>query len=176
MLIYILIALAVIVAILAIVVATRQANFSVTRSGTIAAPPAAVFALVNDFHNWEKWSPWSKMDPTAKLTFDGAAAGLGAQYAWAGNAKVGAGSMEITESHPSERIRITLSFTKPMAATNLTEFTFKPYGNQTSVIWTMSGKNNFIGKAMHLLIDCDKMIGGNFEQGLANMNEVVGKK
>jgi len=176
MLIHILIVLVALAAIFIAVVATRPADFSVTRSGTIAAPPATVFALVNDFHNWEKWSPWSKMDPTAKLTFNGAAAGAGAQYAWVGNAKVGAGRMEITESRAAERIRITLEFSKPMAATNLTEFTFKPAGNQTAVTWTMSGKNNFIGKAMHLLINCDKMIGGNFEEGLANMNAVVGKK
>ena len=116
------------------------------------------------------------MDPMAKLNFDGAVAGVGAKYAWAGNAKVGAGRMEITESRPAELIRITLVFSKPMAATNLTEFTFQPEGYQTVVTWRMTGKNNFIGKAMHLLIDCDKMIGGQFEQGLTNMNEVVGKQ
>jgi uncharacterized protein YndB with AHSA1/START domain len=176
MLILILIVLLAIAAIFIVVVATRPADFSVTRSGTITAPPATVFALVNDFHNWEKWSPWARMDPMAKNSFDGAAAGVGAKFAWAGNAKVGQGRMEVTESRPGELIRITLVFSKPMAATNLTIFTFEPEDYQTAVTWQMSGKNNFIGKAMHLLINCDKMIGGQFEQGLANMNEVVAKK
>jgi uncharacterized protein YndB with AHSA1/START domain len=176
MLIDILIGLAAIAVIFIAVVAMRPADFGVTRSGTIAAPPAEVFALVNDFHNWEKWSPWYRMDPTAKNTFDGAAAGLGAKFAWAGNAKVGEGHMEIMESRPAELVRIKLVFIKPMANTNLTEFTFKPAGSQTAVNWSMAGKNNFICKAIHLFVNFDKIVGGQFEQGLANMNEAVGKK
>jgi uncharacterized protein YndB with AHSA1/START domain len=173
MLIDILIVLVAIAAIFIAVVAMRPTDFGVTRSGTIAAPPAVVFPYINDYHNWEKWSPWYRMDPTSKITYEGAAAGLGAKYAWAGNAKVGQGRMEITESRPNELIRMRLEFIKPMAATNTTDFTFEAVGGQTTITWSMAGKNNFVGKAMHLMVNFDKIVGGQFEQGLANMNEVI---
>jgi hypothetical protein len=114
------------------------------------------------------------MDPNAKSTYAGPIAGPGSSMEWDGNNKVGAGRMTIMESHPNERIEIKLEFFKPFKATNTAEFTFKPEGSQTSVTWTMSGKNNFMGKAMHLIINCDKMVGGQFEQGLANLNSVTG--
>src|SRR4030095_433305 len=111
--------------------------------------------------------------PNAKNTFEGPSAGEGAVFRWAGNKNVGEGSMTITESRPNDLIRIRLEFLKPFAATNATEFTFTPQGNQTLVTWTMSGKNNFIAKAIGLFIDCDKMIGGMFEKGLAQMKSLA---
>jgi hypothetical protein len=98
---------------------------------------------------------------------------VGALFKWAGNNQVGEGTMTITESRPSELIRIKLEFLKPFAATNASEFTFTPQGNQTVVTWSMSGKNNLIGKAMSLVMNCDKMVGGQFERGLASMKSVV---
>ncbi len=167
------IALALIVIVFAIVVATRPADFRITRTTSIAAPPAAVFAQVNDFHKWEGWSPWAKLDPTMKTTYDGPAEGPGAGYAWAGKSEVGEGRMTITESHPSDLVRIKLEFRKPIAATNTTEFTFKPEGNQTAVIWTMTGTNNFMGKAFDLVMNMDKMVGADFEKGLAQMKSLL---
>ncbi|HMJ89486.1 MAG TPA: SRPBCC family protein [Candidatus Acidoferrum sp.] len=169
----ILIGIAVIVVVFLIVVATRPGEYRVTRSATIAAPPAAVFAQVNDFHKWEAWNPWGKIDPAIKQTYEGAPAGKGAIYAWVGNKDVGEGRMTITESRPSDLILINLEFFKPMAGTSLTEFTFKPEGNGTIVTWTMSGKNNFMAKAMCLFMNMDKMIGGQFEKGLAAIKAVV---
>jgi hypothetical protein len=113
------------------------------------------------------------MDPVCKNTFEGAAAGTGAIFIWAGNKKVGEGRMTITESRPSELIRIKLEFLKPFKATNTAEFTFKSQGNQTLVTWSMSGKNNFMGKAFGLFVNCDKMVGGDFEKGLAAMKSVA---
>ena len=170
----ILIAIAAIVVLFAIFVSTRPSDFRVSRTGRISAPPEVVFENVNDLHKWEAWSPWAKMDPNAKSTYAGPIAGPGSSMEWNGNNKVGAGRMTIMESHPNERIEIKLEFFKPFKATNTAEFTFKPEGSQTSVTWTMSGKNNFMGKAMHLIINCDKMVGGQFEQGLANLNSVTG--
>ena len=167
------IALALIVIVFAIVVATRPADFRITRTATIAAPPAAVFAQVNDFHKWEAWSPWAKLDPTMKTTYDGPAEGSGTGYAWAGNSEVGEGRMTITESHPNDLVRIKLEFRKPIAATNTTEFTFKPEGNQTAVNWTMTGTNNFMGKAFDLVMNMDKMVGADFEKGLAQMKSLL---
>src|SRR5476651_169038 len=106
-----------------IVVAMQPGEFRVERTATMAAPAGDVFAQVNDFHKWEAWSPWAKMDPAAKNTFEGPASGVGAKFSWDGNDKVGAGRMTITESKSSERIAIQLEFLKPFAATNVAEFT-----------------------------------------------------
>jgi hypothetical protein len=170
----ILIAIAAVVVLFAIFVSTRPSDFRVSRTGRISAPQDVVFENVNDLHKWEAWSPWAKMDPNAKSTYAGPVAGPGSSMEWNGNNKVGAGRMTIEDSRANERIQIKLEFFKPFKATNTAEFTFKPEGSQTSVTWTMSGKNNFMGKAMHMIINCDKMIGGQFEQGLANLNSVAG--
>ena len=122
MLLKILIPVAVIVFGFLVVVAMQPADFRVTRTATIAAPAAAVFAQVNDFHNWQAWSPWEKMDPAMKRTYEGAPAGRGAIYAWVGNKEVGEGRMTVTESRPNELIRIKLEFGKPFRATNVAEF------------------------------------------------------
>ncbi|HZU31126.1 MAG TPA: SRPBCC family protein [Candidatus Angelobacter sp.] len=127
----ILVTAAAIVVVFVVIVATRPADFSVTRSKTISAPATVVFAQVNDFHNWNAWSPWAKMDLTMKTTYEGPSAGTSASYSWAGNSKVGAGRMTIVESRPSELIRIRLEFLKPFPATNQTEFTFKSQDSQT---------------------------------------------
>ncbi|HKX63042.1 MAG TPA: SRPBCC family protein [Verrucomicrobiae bacterium] len=156
-----------------IVVATRPAEYRVTRSATMAAPASAVFPQVNDLQKFNSWSPWAKIDPNAKYTFAGPASGKGASLAWTGNNEVGEGKMTITESRPNDLIRFHLEFYKPMSGTSETEFTFKPEGNQTAVTWTMTGRNNFIAKAMCMFMDMDKMVGGQFEQGLASMKSIV---
>jgi uncharacterized protein YndB with AHSA1/START domain len=169
----ILVAIPILVVLFIIIVATRPDDFRITRSGTIAAPPEKVFPHVNDLHKWEAWSPWAKMDPACKNTFDGSPAGAGAIFSWAGNKKVGEGRMTIIESRPGDLIRIKLEFFKPFKATNTAEFTFKGEGNQTVVTWSMSGKNNFMGKAFGLFMNCDKMVGSDFEKGLAAMKSVA---
>jgi hypothetical protein len=169
----ILIALALIVVAFLVVVAMQPAEFRVMRAATISAPPPAVFAQVNDLHNWEAWSPWGKLDPAMKQSYEGTPAGAGAICTWAGNSKVGEGRMTITESSPSDLVRLKLEFLKPFAATCTSEFTFKPEGDQTAVTWSMAGKNNFIAKAFGLFMNSDKMVGGDFERGLAQMKSVV---
>ena len=169
----ILIALGVIVVVLVIVVALRPAEYRVVRSATVSAPAAVVFEQVNDLHKFQAWSPWARLDPTSKNTFEGPPAGTGAAFAWVGNSKVGEGRMTIIESRPNEAIGIRLDFVKPFAGTSSAAFTFKPEGNQTAVTWSMTGRHNFIVKAMSLFMSMDKMIGGMFEQGLANLNAVA---
>jgi len=173
MLTTILIVLAVAIFMFVIIVALRPADFRITRTATVSAPASLVFALVNDLHEWEIWSPWEKMDPALKKTFEGPSAGTGAKYSWAGSNKVGEGRMTITESRPSELVLIQLEFLKPFKATHTVEFTFKPEGNQTVVAWSMFGKNNFMAKAFHLFVDFDRMIGGDFEKGLAQMKSAA---
>jgi uncharacterized protein YndB with AHSA1/START domain len=172
----ILIALVVIVGILLGVIATRPDDFRVTRSATFNAPPATVFPQVNDFQKWEAWSPWAKLDPNVKNTFEGPTAGAGAVFRWVGNNEVGEGGMTILESRPNELVRIKLDFIKPFEGTSTAEFTFQPSGDQTTVTWAMFGKNNFIGKAFSLFVDCDKMMGGQFEKGLESMRAVAEAK
>jgi uncharacterized protein YndB with AHSA1/START domain len=168
-----LIGVAVIVIVFLAVVALRPSDFRVTRTANISAPAPVVFAHVNDLHKWQEWSPWAKLDPAAKGTFEGPPAGTGAVFAWAGNNKVGEGRMTITESHPSDLVRFRLEFQKPFTATNTAEFTFKPEGNQTAVTWSMAGKNNFVFKAVGLFMNCDKMMGGQFEKGLTDLKSLA---
>ncbi|MFO1519530.1 MAG: SRPBCC family protein [bacterium] len=168
----ILLFLVILVAGFSVYAATRPSDFKVSRSTTISAPPAKVFAQVNDFHKWDAWNPWAKMDPNAKNTFEGAASGQGAGFRWAGNRQVGEGSMTILESKPNEKIQIQLDFLKPFKGTNMAEFTFQPQGDKTAVTWTMTGKKNFIAKAIGVFMDCDKMIGDQFEKGLVGMKQV----
>lgn len=165
--------LAAIAAVLVIIIAVQPSSFRVARSATMAAPPAVVFAQVNDFQKWQAWSPWAKLDPAAKNTFEGPAAGTGAIFRWAGNNDVGEGKMTIVESRPRELVRFRLEFYKPMAGICDAEFTFKPVGDQTTVAWTMTGRNNFIAKAMCLAMDMDQMVGGQFEKGLASIKSIV---
>lgn len=173
MLYYILGAVAVLVIVLLIVIATRPGIYQVTRTGKVSAPPAAAFEEVNDFHRWSAWSPWEKIDPNLQRTFEGPSSGKGAIYRWQGNKQVGAGNMTITESRPGELVRIRLEFIKPFAALCDTQFAFKPEGNDTAVVWTMNGTNNFMAKAMCLFMNMDKMIGKDFEKGLAQLKAVV---
>ncbi len=158
-----------------IVAALQPADFRISRAATLAAPPAVVFDYFNDFHRWNEWSPWARMDPNAKQTYSGPPSGVGSGFAWAGNNQVGEGNMTITKSEPNELIELRLEFTKPFAAVNKTEFVFKPEGSGTNVTWTMSGRNTFMAKAVTLIMNCDKMVGGQFEQGFANLKEVLAK-
>ncbi len=164
-----------IILILFVIITARPDHFQVSRSASIKASAEAVFAHVNNFHQWEAWSPWVKIDPQAKTIYRGPEQGAGAAFFWDGNQNVGTGSMTIIESRPSEYIKILLNFEKPFAGKNDVEFTFKPQGDVTLVTWSMSGKNDFMGKAMSLIFNCDKMIGDQYDKGLAQLKAVVEK-
>lgn len=173
MLVKILGALVVVVAGLAVVVALQPSDFRISRTATIAAPAPVVFAQVNDFRNWAAWSPWAKLDPAMRQTYEGAPAGAGAIYTWVGNREVGEGRMTIVESRPSDLIRVKLDFVKPLAGTSVAEFTFRSEGDRTAVTWTMTGEKSFVAKAIHLVMSMDRMIGDQFEKGLAAMKTVA---
>jgi uncharacterized protein YndB with AHSA1/START domain len=159
--------------VLVVVIAMQPSEFLVTRTATINAAPDQVFGLVNDFHNWEKWSPWAELDPNMELTYEGPEAGEGAVYAWDGNSEVGKGRMVITDSKPHEHIAMDLIFEEPFAGTSQTDFQFKEADEKTEVTWTMSGKNDFIAKAFSLMMDMDEKIGGDFERGFSRMNALA---
>jgi uncharacterized protein YndB with AHSA1/START domain len=168
MLAIILFLVAVVVVLFVIIVAARPGKFTVARSTLIGAQPETVFDQVNNLRNWEPWSPWAKLDPSAKTKYDGPPEGLNAGFGWDGN-KSGAGHMTIIESRPPQLVRFRLDFERPFKGTNQAEFTFKAQGEGTVVTWTLTGKSNFIMKAFGLFVDCDKMCGTQFENGLADL-------
>jgi uncharacterized protein YndB with AHSA1/START domain len=173
MLAYILVGLVILVAVLSVVVGMRPAAFRIERSVIVAAPPEQIFVHVIDFRRWQAWSPWEKMDPHMNKTFSGAASGPGASYAWSGDRKVGAGRMTIESAIRPSEIRVKLEFLKPWQATNLATFSFEPTDAGTNVTWAMDGRNKFAAKAAGLFIDIDKLVGADFERGLAALKALV---
>jgi Polyketide cyclase / dehydrase and lipid transport len=155
------------------IVALQPSAFHIARRTTIPAAAPAVFAQINDFRNWQNWSPWEGIDSSMKRIYEGPTSGTGAAYAWAGNPQIGEGRMTIIESRPPEFIQIRLEFIKPFAATHTAEFLLQPEGNNTTVTWSMSGTKNFVAKGFGLLMSMDKMIGGQFEKGLQQLGSAA---
>ncbi len=172
MLVNILLILVAIVVGLLLFAATRPDTFRLERQTTIKVPADQIFAHLNDFRAWAAWSPWEKMDPAMQRTHSGATSGVGASYGWEGP-KVGAGRMEILEATPPHGAVIKLDFSKPFEAHNTIRFTLTSAGGSTTVNWAMEGKNNFMAKAMGLVMNMDKMVGKDFEAGLANLKALV---
>lgn len=163
------------VAVFLVLAATRPDTFRVERSITIGAPPGKIHALINDFGRWQAWSPYEKKDPAMKRIRSGPAAGQGAVYAWEGNGEIGKGRMEIIETTPAS-IRIRLDFAEPFEAHNIAEFVLSPQGDATRVTWAMHGPNDFVGKMIQTVIDMDRMVGADFEAGLASLKALSEKQ
>lgn len=175
MLLKVLVGVALVLSVFAVVVATRPAAFRIARSITIDAPPEDAFALVNDFHQWSVWSPYERLDPNLTRTFEGPRTGTGAVYAYSGNEKVGAGRITLEKSVAPSEIRLRLEFIKPFVATNRGSFTFERTERGTKVTWAMEGRNNFLSKAFSLVVDMDKLVGSDFERGLAALETAAEK-
>lgn len=169
------IAVVVIVAGILAFAATRPDSFRVVRTASIKAPPEKIYPMLADFHAWQAWSPWEKLDPALKRTFSGAPSGKGAVYEWAGDSKVGAGRMEIADVVVPSKVAIQLDFLAPIEGHNVTVFTLAPAGDVTSVTWDMSGPSNFLTKVMGVFVSMDSMIGKDFETGLANLKAAAEK-
>jgi uncharacterized protein YndB with AHSA1/START domain len=182
-------------ALLALAIFIQPDSFVVRREAVIDASPRKVFAAINTLRNWEFWSPWAKLDPNAETRYEGPGAGPGASYEWSGDNKIGAGRMTIVDSRPGERVALSLDMRKPFAATSDVTFVLSPEGEasdgpwlaralgfggdfgtgKTHVVWSMSGKASLIGRAMNLFMSRDKMIGAQFEKGLANLGALLSK-
>ena len=167
------IVLAVAIAIVLIIAASKPDTFSVRRAATVRAPAEKIFALINDFHRWGTWSPYEARDPAMKRSYSGPANGVGAVYGWDGNNNVGAGRMEILETSPPAKIVIKLDFFKPFEGHNTAEFTILPQGDATDVRWVMHGPAPFMSRLMQVFINLDRMIGKDFEIGLANLKRLT---
>ena len=148
-----------------------MASFELSRATTVAAPPERVHALLDDFHQWQRWSPWEGLDPDLRRTYTGPEKGVGSHYAWSGNKKAGEGTMEMVESTPTAVV-VDLRFLKPFEATNLTRFDLTPEGGGTHVVWTMTGGRNALMSLLGRLY-FDKAIGKDFDRGLAQLKAVA---
>lgn len=166
---------AVIIAALLGYATTRPDTFRVERTISIKAPPERIFVHINDFHRWNEWSPWEKLDPAMKRSYYGITPGRGSAYAWEGNDKVGAGKMEILVSEPPLKVSIKLDFIRPFEGHNTAEFTLAGKGDTTDVTWAMFGPSPYISKVMGVFFSMDKLIGKDFETGLANLKAVTEK-
>jgi uncharacterized protein YndB with AHSA1/START domain len=153
--------------------AVKPDSFRVQRSATIKAAPDQIFALINDFKAWPQWSPYENRDPNLQRTLSGADAGPGAVYEWKGDKNVGQGRMEILESTAPNKITIKLDFLKPFEAHNTATLTMVPKGESTDVTWAMDGPSPFIAKVMGIFMNFDKLIGTDFETGLANLKHLT---
>lgn len=169
----ILLVLVALVLVFVIFVALQPSDYRVERTTTVDAPASQVFAHVNDFHKWEAWSPWAKLDPNAKVTFEGPAAGQGTVMSWAGDENVGVGKMTLVESKPEEAIRIRVDFVEPFEGGTDSDFSFTPDGDRTEVAWAMHGHHNFMEKAFCLVTNGLDMMGEDIEKGLANLKSVA---
>jgi len=168
--------LAALVIVILVLASFQPKTFRVERAAVMNAKPAVVFAQFNDLHNWMAWSPWEKRDPAMKRTYDGPKSGKGAGYGWDGNGRVGAGRMTIVESTAPSRIVVDIDFSRPMVAHDKGIYTFTKVAGGTEVRWAMEGQVPFVGRIFHLFTNMDKMIGGDFETGLANLKTIVEKK
>ncbi|WP_291863503.1 SRPBCC family protein [Bradyrhizobium sp.] len=167
--------LAIAIAIVLILAATKPNTFSVQRAALVNAPPEKIFPLINDFHKWANWSPYEHKDPAMKRTYSGAARGKGAIYAWEGDKNVGKGRMEILEASAPSKVVIKLDFFTPFEAHNTAEFTMLPQEDATRVAWRMHGPASFMARIMHVFINIDKMVGKDFEVGLASLKRLAEK-
>jgi uncharacterized protein YndB with AHSA1/START domain len=167
--------LALAIAAVLILAARKPDRFAVQRATTVKAPPDKIFPLINDFHQWGAWSPYETRDPAMKRSYSGAERGKGAVYGWEGNKNVGSGRMEILDTEAPSKIVIKLDFFAPFEGHNTAEFTMLPQGDGTHVTWSMHGPSPFIGKIMHVFINMDRMVGKDFEAGLANLKRLTEK-
>ena len=166
--------LAIAIATVLILAATKPDTFTVQRAAVVKAPPENVFPMINDFHQWTTWSPWENKDPAMKRTYSGSPSGRGAVYAWDGNKNVGSGRMEILDASSPSKIVIKLDFLKPFEAHNTAEFTMLPQGDgATNISWVMHGPAPFISKMMQVFMNIDKMVGKDFEIGLSNLKKLT---
>jgi hypothetical protein len=171
---YILVGVVSVIGVSALIASTKPDEWTIQRQGAIPGAPAEVFPYMDDLHKFLEWSPWGKEDQAMKLIYGGPASGSGASFSWEGNSKVGAGKMTITESRTNELVRAQLDFIKPFRCCNTHEFVLKPEGSGTTLVtWTAKGKAPFFFKMIMVFVSCDRMMGKNFEEGLANLAKRV---
>lgn len=168
-------AVVVLIAALLVYAATKPDTFRVERTAMIKATPGKIFPFLNDFHKGQEWSPYEKKDPAMKRTFSGASSGKGSVYQFEGNKEVGTGRLEIIESTPPSRVVISLDMRKPFEGRSVIEYTLEPRGDSANFMWAIHGPNSYLAKVMGIFVSMDKMMGKDFEAGIANLKAIVEK-
>jgi hypothetical protein len=163
------------IAVVLILAAMKPDQFRVQRTAAIKAPPDKIFPLINDFKAWPAWSPYETKDPAMKRTYGATTTGKGAAYSWDGNSQVGAGNMLITDAPAPSKVTLDLNMSRPMEAHNIVDFALVPAGDTTTVTWAMRGNTPYFAKIIHVFLNMDKMVGGDFEAGLAKLKTVAEK-
>ena len=163
---------AVVVLVLVVVIASRPSGYHIERTASIAAPAEVVYAQIDDLHRWARWDPFEKSDSTMHVTYSGAPSGVGASYHWMGR-ESGMGMMTIVEAKPYERVTLKGEFIEPMESVAAIVFTLRPGANGVDVTWAMDGEHNFLGKAKSLVMNMDRMVGTEYEKGLADLKGVA---
>jgi hypothetical protein len=158
-----------------IAAATRSDTFRVQRSASIKAAPEKIFPLIDDLRRFNTWNPFEKKDPNLKGSYSGAPSGKGAAYAFDGNKNVGKGTIEIVDTAPASRVTMTLHMYEPFETRNTVDFILQPRGDTTEVTWAMQGPVPYVAKIIHLFIDVDRMVGTEFEAGLASLKTIAEK-
>ncbi len=149
-------------------------KFSVVRSATIAAPPAVVYELVADPRRWKEWSVWNRRDPQMTMSYSGAASGAGAVWAWK-SASEGDGRMTFTEAEPGRRIAYELFF-PDFGTTSTGALVLSPEGEGTKISWSIDGDLGGNPVSRWFALAMDKLVGKDFESGLANLKAVAEKR
>jgi hypothetical protein len=165
------------VALIALVVvyaALQPSSYSISRSAEFKASPEAIFPWLNNSKKAGEWMPWSAMDPKMKMSFSGPEEGVGSQSAWTSDGKMGVGSATVVESTPNQSVKTKLVYTKPFEGEQLAEISITPAAGGSVVKWSVTGKNNLVSRIFCMFMNMDKMIGGSFEAGLANLKQKVG--
>jgi uncharacterized protein YndB with AHSA1/START domain len=163
------------IAVVLILAAMQPDQFRIQRTAAVKAPPEKIFPLITDFKAWPAWSPYETKDPAMQRTYGSTSSGKGATYAWDGNGNVGAGNMLITDAPTPSKVALDLNMTRPLTAHNKVEFTLVPSGDTTTVTWAMRGDTPFFGKVIHVFLNMDKMVGGDFDAGLAKLKSAAEK-
>ena len=153
----------------------RPDTFQVRRSASIKAAPEQIFPLINDLHRFNTWNPFEKKDPNLKRSYSGPESGKGAAYAFDGNKDVGKGTLEILDSAPGSRVTMSLHMVEPFEVRNTVDFTLERQGDATNVTWTMQGAVPYFAKIIHLFVNMDRMVGTQFEAGLASLKTIAEK-
>jgi uncharacterized protein YndB with AHSA1/START domain len=173
MILRVVIAVGVLIAMVFLVAATKPKTFRIQRSVSIDAPPERVFAHIDNLHDWARWAPQDREDPSMKRTYSGPTNGKGAVSEWIGSGSSGRGRMLITDSLPSKRVSIQVDWVKPFVARNVNDFVLEGTGTSTKVTWTMQGPNLYVMRIMGIFVNMDRTMGKHFENGLANLKAVA---
>jgi hypothetical protein len=155
-------------------VARKPDHFELSRSIDIDAAPNAVFPHINNLKAMNQWNPWATYNPKSVIAYEGPDEGPGAVYTWAGS-KMGEGRFKITDSNLNS-VKADLTMIKPMRADNKVTFSIAAKASQTQVTWHMEGTNSFMHKLMQTVMSMDKMVGKEFEKGLAGLKAAVEQK